>query len=202
MEDNQSAIAEEHLDPTVVEEKVEQCEAREMQIDRLYITYNSRARYFCKLQNIDDEKDCVHILCYYPQTGEWRIPKVPMTYKMKVLNEEQQTAAMAEIAKTTTDTREVFAKMSGKKEKQPGEGRSPGTSTGRGMLECWGIFFKEFAHQEGQREKIRAAMKAEFPNKHESIDRWLDAYRNYYNKGRLPPTPVPEVEISKEEWMK
>lgn len=201
MEDNKQASAE-SLDPTEKEEAVTTIEAREMVEGKLYITYHSRARYFCKLDKVDDIKDCVHIWCYYPQQAEWKCPKVPMTYKLKVLTDDEQKAALEEIAKTTKDTREIFSKMSSTKPKAEGTGRPSGATSGRGMLESWGYYFKEFAHQEGQREKIRAAMKAEFPTKHESIDRWLDAYRGYYNKGRLPPAPVPAVEISKEEWTK
>lgn len=192
---------EETLDPIEVEEQVIQIDAMDMQPMRLYITYERRARYFCKLERVENEK--VNLMAYYPQQAEWHNVNVPMRYKMKELTKEQQEVALEEIAKTTKDVREIFAKYSSAKPKVKGEGRVQGTGSGLGMLACWYKFFKEFAHQPGQREKIRTAMKTEFNSavKHESIDRWLDTYRGYYNKGRLPGPP-PEVEITKEEWLK
>jgi len=195
----EKAAETEELDPTEAEEKVEICYAMEMLPGKLYITYQSRARYFCKLVVIDEKRDCVELMAYYPQSGAWKQPKVPMRYKLRVLTAEEQQVALSEIEKTSHNVREIFNTYSAPKKRDGGE-RPEGTS-GRGMLEAWGFYFKEFAHQPEQREKIRAAMKAEFVTKHESIDRWIDAYRNYYNKGRLPGVTVPAVEIAKDEWL-
>lgn len=192
----------ETLDPLEVEAQVVQIDAMDMQQDKLYVTYERRARYFCKLEKVEEDKNRVNIMAYYPQQAEWHNTNVPMRYKMKELTNEEQKAALEEITKTTKDVREIFAKYTAAKPRTPGEGRPQGSGSGLGMLACWGKFFKEFAHQEGQREKIKNAMLAEFPTKSESINRWLDAYRNYYNKGRLPGVEVPEAEIDKEEWLK
>jgi hypothetical protein len=61
-----------------------------------------------------------------------------------------------------------------------------GLVSGMKMMECWGLYFKQFIRVPGGREKIVAAMDAEFPDKAAGNKKWVDAYKSYYNLGRLP----------------
>lgn len=182
------------------EKPILEVQAMEMQPNQLYLTHKSRARYFVELIKLDPMKDNVRVKAYYPNHAEWREVNVESSYTMKVLTKEEQQQAYEQISRTTKDTREAFAKVSNKAPKEPGKGRDRGAISGLGMLETWGKCFARFAHQPSSRELIREEMKKEFPNKHESVDRWLDAYRGYFNKGRLPGAQKPEQEITKEEW--
>lgn len=69
-----------------------------------------------------------------------------------------------------------------------------GVNSGLKMLAAWGKYFTELGAQENGRQLVIDAMIADFPEKVESVNRWVDAYRIYFNTGRLPvakpATPV------------
>lgn len=194
-------MSEEAMQEASAEAPVEQIiVAAEMELNQLYLTYQSKARYFISLIKLETMKSEAAVKAYYPNHAEWRTVHIPFEYKLKVLSKEEQQAAYEAISKATKDTRAQFAKINNRAPKAAGKGRDRGALSGLGMLECWGKYFAKFAHQPNMREEIRQAMKEEFPNKHESVDKWLDAYRGYYNKGRLPGAEKPAIEISTQEW--
>lgn len=186
--------------PATEEKAIQEVMAMEMVLGDLYLTHQSRARYFTQFVKLDTMHNEVVIKAYYPSHAEWRQVKVPDNYMMKVLTKEEQRSAYEQISRTTADTRAKFAEVSNKPPKEPGKGRDRGVISGLGMLESWGKYFAQFAHTPGMREAVRMKMKEEFPNKHDSVDKWLDAYRGYYNKGKLPGVEKPAQEITKEEW--
>jgi hypothetical protein len=54
------------------------------------------------------------------------------------------------------------------------------------MMECWGLYFRKHMRTAGGREFIIRDMVAEFPDRQEGINKWVDAYRSYFNLGKLP----------------
>lgn len=59
-------------------------------------------------------------------------------------------------------------------------------ANGPGMLEMWGITFNKYIDKPGGRDLIIKEMSITFPDKKERILKWVDAYKSYYNSGRLP----------------
>lgn len=176
-------------------------DSMEMEKGRIYQTYQSAARYWVEFLQLETMRDRVKVRAYFPQHAEWRIVYIDTTYKVRELSDDEQKQAYEQISRSTHQTRAAFAKVSNKPAKAPGTGRSRGVLTGLGMLETWGKYFNEFASTLGGRELIRTKMKEEFPNKHDSVDRWLDAYRTYYNKGRLPGVKAPDKPVELKEWL-
>lgn len=64
--------------------------------------------------------------------------------------------------------------------------KAVGLISNLGMMECWGLYFKRYVREPGGRELIIKAMVAEFPDKAERINKWVDSYKSYYNMGKLP----------------
>lgn len=65
-------------------------------------------------------------------------------------------------------------------------GKAGGLVSGLGMMACWGLYFRTYIGSKDGRALIVAAMSAEFPDKVDSIKKWVDSYKSYYNMGKLP----------------
>jgi hypothetical protein len=163
-----------------IEEQIEQqIYAAEMAPDRIYFTVQSNIKV--KLRSKGD--GYVELNAFSPATGEWRAVKVNETYAVRPPRKEEITMTEATVP-ATAETSKVKA-----------EPKNKGKVSGLKMLAAWGHYFEKFGAQENGRQLIIDAMSADFPHKVDSILRWVDSYKGYYNTGRLPGVAKPEVKL-------
>lgn len=153
--------------------------AVEMEPGQVYITAQSTNQIKIRLK---EKKDgVVYVEAYSPNHKKWLVTKVEETYRVRIPGKEE---IKMENNEATTATQE---KKSGVKNK--------GLVSGLKMLAAWGKHFAELGREENGRQLVIDAMLADFPHKETSIMRWVDAYRVYFNTGRLPGQSKPETPI-------
>jgi len=163
--------------------------ATEMQEGQVYKTCESELEYFArKTGNVPEG---VQVEVFMPKSGKWKQTVVPNEYKVRDLNDTEK---------------EIYAKISEPKVRKPRAPKDPnapvkavqpkakGLVSGLGMIAAWAKNINEFATVEGGRSKVIEAMLADFPQKAESINKWVDAYLTYYNTGRFGHCGFPRLE--------
>lgn len=156
--------------------------AGEMVEGQVYKTCESDLSYFTRIVP-NTKKDGKVTIEALMKSGKWKPLEVPEAYKVRALSEGEST-------EFTT-----LSAPKAKKEKKPRDPNAPkreggfkkvtGLVTGKGMIAAWAHYINEFVRSEGGRTAVINAMIAEFPNKVDSINKWVDAYLTYYNTGRF-----------------
>lgn len=156
--------------------------AGEMVEGQVYKTCESDLSYFTRAVP-NTKKDGKVTIEALMKSGKWKPLEVPEAYKVRALSEGEST-------EFTT-----LSAPKAKKEKKPRDPNAPkreggfkkvaGLVTGKGMIAAWAHYINEFVKSEGGRTAVINAMIAEFPNKVDSINKWVDAYLTYYNTGRF-----------------
>lgn len=154
--------------------------AGEMVEGQIYKTAESELAYFTRLIKREGDKNTIEVVM--PKSGKWKPLEVPASYKIRPVTEGE----LAEFNGLSSKP---------KKERKPRDPNAPkkeggfkkvaGLVTGKGMIAAWAYYINEFVKSEGGRTAVVNAMIAEFPNKVESINKWVDAYLTYYNTGRF-----------------
>lgn len=156
--------------------------AGEMVEGQVYKTCESDLSYFTRIVP-NTKKDGKVTIEALMKSGKWKPLEVPEAYKVRALSEGEST-------EFTT-----LSAPKAKKEKKPRDPNAPkreggfkkvaGLVTGKGMIAAWAHYINEYVKVEGGRTAVINAMIAEFPNKVDSINKWVDAYLTYYNTGRF-----------------
>jgi len=63
--------------------------------------------------------------------------------------------------------------------------KSVGKTTGLRFISGFGFFLDKYRDEDNNKEKVKESMLEEFPEKKESIEKWLDWYKGYFNMGRI-----------------
>jgi hypothetical protein len=165
-------------------------QAIEAQEGQVYKTCESELEYFAKMRGKTPDK--VLLSAFMPKSGKWKDLEVPNEYKLRELNDTEK---------------EIYAKISEPKAKRtrvPKDPNAPpkvsvskavGLINGKGMIASWAMHIDQFATVEGGRSLVIAAMTEEFPQKVESINKWVNAYLTYYNTGRFAHVGFPRKEV-------
>ena len=164
-------------------------DAVEMEPGKLYLSTGRQGRYQCRLANghkPDKLAEEVAIVFFEPDYNKgWLECKIPGDYKVQKLLDENNNEIAHDNSSRTPEMKATSKKG------------NRGAISGLKKLECWGRYFNEFIDKEGGRLSIISHMTNEFPDDLEGILRWVDAYKSYYNLGKLPGTVKQEV---KKQW--
>lgn len=154
--------------------------AGEMVVGQIYKTAESELQYFTRLIKREGDKNTIEVVM--PKSGKWKPLEVPAAYKIRNISEGE----LAEFNGLSSKP---------KKERKPRDPNAPkkegafkkvaGLVSGKGMIAAWAFYIDQFVKSEGGRTAVINAMVAEFPNKVDSINKWVDAYLTYYNTGRF-----------------
>ena len=154
--------------------------ARDMVPGILYHTV-SQNRFMCRvLKKADAVAELIELIYFdHLYCKQWFDLEVDGDYKVEKLldengNEKIYNSKSSEFQTTQRSTSK----------------RIGGQLSGMSMMEAWGFYFNKFIREIGGRAKIIEAMIAEFPDKIDSINKWVDSYKSYYNLGRLPGCKV------------
>ena len=155
--------------------------AIDMQPGQMYMSVNSSEPIKLRIHGVLDDKVIVESFSKYH--GKWLKVKVDRDYQVRLQRKEE--IKMSETTVATENKKEV-------------KKQNVGLVSGLKMLAAWGKNFQEFGNKPDARQNIINSMLADFPEKSESINKWVDAYKAYYNTGRLP-VAKPEVKVTWED---
>jgi len=142
----------------------------------LYRTLGA-SRFLCRVSRaVDPLAETVRLEFYEPRYHHaWNEAEVQPDYKVKEsFDENDRINVHSMISKGTSS-------VAGTVEKRP-----IGRISRLKMMECWGLYFRKHMRVAGGRALIVRDMVAEFPDRAEGINKWVDAYRSYFNLGKLP----------------
>lgn len=63
---------------------------------------------------------------------------------------------------------------------------------GKKFIEGFGFAFETFRNEENNRKLVEEYMLENYPNKIDSIVKWLDWYKGYFNMGRIKGYETPD----------
>lgn len=70
-------------------------------------------------------------------------------------------------------------------ETQVKEKVSTGKITGMRFIKAFGFYLDESRNEIGNRELVKSKMLEEFPGKSNSVEKWLDWYKGYFNMKKI-----------------
>lgn len=158
----------------------------DMEPGKLYRTTGKSSQYNCRVVRKPDPLSIEVVIKFYAPVFQrcWLDCEVPADYPVvKILDDLGHP-------KEWSPSLEVQTR---------GLKKGAGQVSGLGMMECWGLYFEKFIREPGGRLEIINAMVAEFPDKVDSINKWVDSYKSYYNLGRLPNVSAPAAKL---DWIK
>lgn len=62
---------------------------------------------------------------------------------------------------------------------------SRGIKSGLKFIQGFGYYLDKYKDEIGNREKVKQEMLEDFPRKSESVEKWLDWYKGYFNMGKI-----------------
>lgn len=56
---------------------------------------------------------------------------------------------------------------------------------GMKFIQGFGFFLDKYKDEVGNRDLVKSSMLENYPNKQESVEKWLDWYKGYFNMGKI-----------------
>jgi hypothetical protein len=86
---------------------------------------------------------------------------------------------------TKKDTKMITENQVAETETQVQKPGNVGKTTGLKFIQGFGHFLTKYGNQAGNRDLVKMEMLEEYPAKLESVEKWLDWYKGYFNMGRI-----------------